>query len=250
MVYWAKFPVLAVVTVRAPPTVWGGRRDVHGWRCPADPDDLHVLMQRYFSSRVGLDRVPGEREDAAFCDLLARAAAKSKAARFSQLLRSSSGADPSASEVVALRALLPDKLPPFESQRGSPATNFEPVELYDNPAWWIYAAIGQVLLDDEDLKAHGPAIGARYYAANGFVLPPAPIMSVAVWPPEGGGAARAERGQERGSIRFALVFGGLPTQPRSPAMINRGVQLRLGDQNKSHPRKYSVKSLGKTVELL
>ncbi|PKS07109.1 hypothetical protein jhhlp_005708 [Lomentospora prolificans] len=187
--YWNKFPALAVVTVRGYPSRWActvGVEDVNGWRSPTDPDDLQLLMLRYFHSCMGVDREEGISHS---LPELARAVARTKPVGLANLYGKAFVAEcipnlppvrewdgPIPQDAMAETDLVA-KLPPAENRNA---------DYYDNPMWWLYAAIGYVLFNDEDLKAHNPAIGERLYVANKFVIPPTPIMTVIVRPNEGG----------------------------------------------------------------
>lgn len=64
-------------------------------------------------------------------------------------------------------------------------TPADPVSLHDNPAWWLYAAIGRVVLRDRDLE---PLPKGVEPASGGWVLPPLPVLSLSLAPEEPGAA--------------------------------------------------------------
>lgn len=197
--YLGRFPVLVYFSVRGLPGSWHGSgahaaAREHGWRTPGDPDGVQVLMLRYFASCLGVrDGLPERLRPAAAL------VSRGKLAGLSHLF--------DGAPMVEFGG--PTGVPPWDggipgdtdvkgdavADLGTPA---DPVSLHDNPAWWLYAAIGRVILCDRDLEPLHGRLGRVEPASGGWVLPPRPILSLSLAPEEPGAAeqSRISRGGE------------------------------------------------------
>jgi len=182
MRYWSRFPALAVVTVRGLRKVWDCIEEgsvVHGWKIPTNPDDLQVLALRYISTCRDFESDTMRTESYA----AAWAIARTNASKLSLLY----GSNPVAKLQTPLPVRRWNGRMPTNSTKETVAISsiYSPwgIRTYaDNPMWWLYAALGYILFNDEDVKARNPDIGSRYFAQRTYLLPPAPVMTVTLCP--------------------------------------------------------------------
>lgn len=180
--YLARFPVLTYATVRGRRSNWSWgsvyvEAPSHGWRVPEYPDDVQALMLRYFASCLGVrEGLPR------YLELAARLVSKGKPAGLSRLL-----SDSPLTEFGEKAAVLPweGEIP---QENDSPRAQMHEedeehmplgttVTIHDNPMWWLYTAIGHVILRNEDLNPMA-AVGGNAPTSNGWALPPLPTLSL------------------------------------------------------------------------
>lgn len=187
--YLGRFPALVYFSVRGMPGSWHdwgvhAAASEHGWRIPEDPDDVHTLMLRYFASCLGVrDGLPEKLRSAAAL------VSRGKLAGLSRLFEGGSTV-----EFGEPRGVLPWEggIPGDTEAVGGTDTDMrtpaDPVSLYDNPAWWLYAAIGRIILRDRDLEALHGRMRTEKPASGGWALPPLPILSLSLAPEKPGAA--------------------------------------------------------------
>lgn len=178
--YLGRFPSLVYFSVRGLPGSWHDRgvhaaAHEHGWRIPKDPDDVQTLMVRYFASCLGVrDGLPERLRSAAAL------VSRGKLAGLSHLFDGASTVEFGGPwDVLPWEGRVPRDKDAMGDAGMDMSTPADPVSLYDNPAWWLYAAIGRIILRDRDLK---PLVGREEPASGGWVLPPLPILSLSLAP--------------------------------------------------------------------
>lgn len=195
--YLGSFPALVYVAVRALRSKWGprgayGAAPKHGWRPPRLPHDVRALMSRYFASCLG-----SRHEFRGRWEVAAKLISEGRPAGLSRLFDGAStvrfkgrpavlpwdGMGPSCAENMegAGERWGAESEEDVEDTGDMEASNELPlgdtITVYDNPAWWLYAAIGHVILRDGDLKATSVADGV-VPTSNGLALPPLPVLSL------------------------------------------------------------------------
>lgn len=199
--YLAAFPALVYVFVRGPREIWdwGIAHDVaprHGWRIPILGYDVQALMRRYFGSCLGIHDGLPER-----LKLAARLVAGRKPAGLSRLFDGVTTV-----EVGERPAVLPWKggvpLDASVSEYASAREDAKKMPLgdtatvYDDPMWWLYAAIGHVIFRDGDLGG-----GGEVPTLNGWVQPPLPVLSLTMAPLDGDAARDRAPRRDKCTIR-------------------------------------------------
>ncbi|SPO01361.1 uncharacterized protein DNG_04037 [Cephalotrichum gorgonifer] len=220
--YLSRFPSLVYFSIRGSTRSWDGTdasAPRYGWRFPEDTDALQVLMLRYFGSCLGIqDGIP-RRLGAA-----ARLISWGDPAMLSRLLR-----DSPALTFRKCPAVLPWKgdIPAAAISAGwddekeftmgdaglrddggdeePRAKSTDPTYIYNNPMWWLYAAIGYVIFRDRDLESAGHKVSSgRRPSSNGWVMPPLPILSVTMAGEEAPGRAGEGR-RSLAKYRFVRI---------------------------------------------
>ena len=225
--YLGSFPALVYVTVRALRSNWD-RRSAYttapklGWRVAGWPDDVEVLMRRYFASCMGRREGPLGRSEVAAAIVsagcpagLSRLFDEDSTVRFGKRPavlpwdgRAPSNADDTDDGVHAetvkdlgmeegatggwaKRVTIPGLGGPDRVESVGAAKDVitddvkvskempleDDITVHDNPAWWLYAAIGHVILRDRDLKST-KNLDDAVPTSNGWVLPPLPVLSL------------------------------------------------------------------------
>ncbi|MBE3048849.1 hypothetical protein IMZ48_41395 [Candidatus Bathyarchaeota archaeon] len=204
--YLAAFPALVYVSVRGLKDNWDWdvAHDMaprHGWRIPVLGYDVQALMRRYFGSCLGIrDGLPGQLK------LAARLVAEGKPTRLSRLLD-----DVSTVEAGKRPAVLPWKggvpldasafecTPVSGNAAGMPLG--DTVTVYDNPMWWLYAAIGLVILRDGDVGGDSGEVPRL----NGWAQPPLPVLSLFMASQQGGELTEGYTLIEKRHMKFVFV---------------------------------------------
>lgn len=181
--YLSSFPALVYATVRALRSNWDSGSVFTtapglGWRVAGWPDDVQALMRRYFASCKGARDGHLERSEVA-----AAVVSAGKPARLSLLFD-----DVSTVQFQARPAVLPwDRSVSTSTGDACDAVHVSDLKnnklrmlkanIHDNPAWWLYTAVGHVILRDGDLQSIDDPDSA-VPTSNGWVLPPRPVLSL------------------------------------------------------------------------